>query len=206
MRIRQSGNIFSSYGSIACLVFIWVFAFILSSPLFFFNIYKPLLLLNVDSKDIVLAPPADLLKPSSSSSSSSASNASAAFSSYSSRSSFNNDHNTNVTSFTAYMLPYQSDTTGSSPSSGGDSIIIDDDLLAQIDVAHCIENSPFHQSRLIYSYTSLIIQYVLPILIVGIAYGSIWWKLKKQRDKLKSHHQTNNQSVRTYLTLIFKHP
>ncbi len=61
--------------------------------------------------------------------------------------------------------------------------------LNEIVINHCIENSPFNQSRLIYSYASLLMQYVLPILIVGIAYGSIWWKLKTQRDKLKHHSE-----------------
>ncbi len=63
-----------------------------------------------------------------------------------------------------------------------------------IDINHCIENSPFHQSRLIYSYSSLLTQYTLPIIIVGIAYGSIWWKLKSQRNKLKNHQNMNNKS------------
>ena len=66
--------------------------------------------------------------------------------------------------------------------------------LSVIDINHCIENSPFHQSRLIYSYASLLTQYTLPILIVGIAYGSIWWKLKSQRNKLKNHQNINNKN------------
>jgi hypothetical protein len=57
------------------------------------------------------------------------------------------------------------------------------------DVYHCVENWPFNHSRLFYSYSSLLIQYILPILIVGVAYGSISLKLKKQRSKLKNHSQ-----------------
>ncbi len=68
------------------------------------------------------------------------------------------------------------------------------DYTSVIDINHCIENSPFHQSRLIYSYASLLTQYALPIIIVGIAYGSIWWKLKSQRNKLKNHQNMKNNS------------
>lgn len=205
MRIRQTGNIFSSYGSIACLVFIWAFAFLLSSPLFLFNIYKPLLL-NYDysSKDLVIAPPIDLKSPSSSPSSSLTNATSVSVLG-------GGDHSTNLTAY-ALGLHASYDTTSINTAGGtggvgssADSILLDEDLMAHINVAHCIENSPFHQSRLIYSYASLVIQYTLPIIIVGVAYGSIWWKLKKQRNKLKSHHQhqpannTNTTTVRPVL-------
>ena len=65
----------------------------------------------------------------------------------------------------------------------------DSNDFTSININHCIENSPFLQSRLIYSYISFVIQYTLPILIVALAYGNIWWKLKKHRNNLKSHQK-----------------
>lgn len=163
MRIRQKGNIFSSYGSIICLIFIWAFAFLLSSPLFFFNAYKPLLLnFDLSSSDM------------SSDQSDDASDVAAAA----------------ITAVDSTVNDQRQQHTSTTTNDNDNEIFLSNEhLLTHINVAHCIENSPFQQSRLIYSYTSLIIQYVLPILIVGTAYGSIWWKLKKQRDKLKSHNQ-----------------
>jgi hypothetical protein len=72
----------------------------------------------------------------------------------------------------------------------------------RININHCIEYSPFIQSRLVYSYASFVIQYTLPILLVLLAYGNIWWKLKKHRKNLKSYQRdsklmqkkTHNQS------------
>ena len=33
----------------------------------------------------------------------------------------------------------------------------------------------------------MLIQYIMPIIIVGIAYGSIWCKLNQNRKRLKNH-------------------
>lgn len=128
MKVRQSNNMVSSYGPIGILTFIWVFAFILSSPLFFFNV-----LISLEPKDF----------------------------------NFN---------FTMSWNDSKSD--------------LFENQLEQLNIHHCIEHSPFPQSRFIYSFASLMIQYMLPFLIVGIAYGSIWWKLRNHRNKLK-HHQQN---------------
>lgn len=61
-----------------------------------------------------------------------------------------------------------------------------------LNVNHCVENWHNHTTRMIYSYSSLLIQYILPILIVGIAYGRIWWKLKNHRRRLRKHDFTLN--------------
>ncbi|CAF1060662.1 unnamed protein product [Brachionus calyciflorus] len=128
MKVRQSNSVLNSYGPIAILIFIWVFAFILSSPLFFFNV-----LISLEPHDFNL--------------------------------NFTESINSTEIDKIAHDLP-------------------------QLHIHHCIEHSPFKQSRFIYSFASLLIQYCLPFLIVGIAYGSIWWKLRKHRNKLK-HHQKN---------------
>ncbi|RNA31346.1 neuropeptide F receptor [Brachionus plicatilis] len=129
MKVRQSNNVLNSYGPIAILTFIWVFAFILSSPLFFFNV-----LISLEPRD------------------------------------FNFNFTINWTDSKNELFENQ---------------------LEQLNIHHCIEHSPFPQSRFIYSFASLMIQYTLPFLIVGIAYGSIWWKLRNHRNKLK-HHQQNS--------------
>lgn len=176
MKIRQTGNIFSSFGSLLCLVFIWAFAFLLSSPLFLFNIYKPLLL-NFDSSSNDITVFAQETTPIS------------LFQTDTSSSSVDFSLPPSSTSSLAKMHVSQSmlDSQIDLGASAADLNAAADEFYFNLNVAHCIENSPFHQSRLIYSYASLLIQYTLPILIVGVAYGSIWWKLKKQRDKLKSH-------------------
>jgi hypothetical protein len=177
MKIRQTGNIFSSFGSLLCLVFIWAFAFLLSSPLFLFNIYKPLLL-NFDSSSNDITVFAQETTPISLFQTDTSSSSSVDFSlPLSSTSSLAKMH------VSQSMIDSQLDLGASA----ADLNAAPDEFYFNLNVAHCIENSPFHQSRLIYSYASLLIQYTLPILIVGVAYGSIWWKLKKQRDKLKSH-------------------
>ena len=137
MKVRQSNNVLSSYGPIAILIFIWVFAFILSSPLFFFNILIS-------------------LKP--------------------------NDFNLNFTDLgnsTELSFDFKNDKF--------------ENELKQLNINHCIEHSPFKQSRFIYSFASLLIQYTLPFLIVGIAYGSIWWKLRNHRNKLKHHQKSSSK-------------
>ena len=75
----------------------------------------------------------------------------------------------------------------------------DSNDFTSININHCIENSPFLQSRLIYSYVSFVIQYTLPILIVALAYGNIWWKLKKHRNNLKSHQKDSRQMQKRML-------
>lgn len=166
MKIRQKNTFFSSYGSIAALIFIWVFAFLLSSPLFFFNIHKTSSL-NLGSNEF--SPTNDANYDSIT---------------------FNN--NTNMTNTMDDWLRSSTSSGVTSLHLDGEDAINQDELEEEfyklMSVSHCIENSPFHQSRLIYSYASLLIQYMLPFLIVGIAYGSIWWKLTSHRNKLKSHN------------------
>lgn len=65
--------------------------------------------------------------------------------------------------------------------------IINDSYVYSVD--HCVEDWKNHQARMVYSYSSLLIQYIMPIIIVGLAYSSIWWKLKKNRTKLKQHKE-----------------
>ena len=148
VKIRQTNSLLRSYGTFLIIVFIWLFAFILSSPLFLFIQLQTLtikfgidfsnkILVNVKTNAVIdssfnnsniLQPPTELFQP--------------------------NEKNNGLSTYEIY---------------------------------HCVENWPYHQSRVIYSFMSLLLQYIMPILIVGIAYGSIWCKLNKQRNKLKSH-------------------
>ncbi len=41
----------------------------------------------------------------------------------------------------------------------------------------------------------MLIQYIMPIIIVGIAYGSIWCKLNKNRKRLKDHTRRTKQTL-----------
>lgn len=163
MKIRQSNNFLSSYGSITCLIFIWAFAFLLSSPLFIFNKYFKEKNSYIFQENL-----------------NSSSNEFASNSSISNNSSFASHEHETLEQFEF------------------------DETLSEVTVAYCIEDWPFPKSRLIYSYASLLIQYTLPIIIVGIAYGSIWWKLKSHRNKLKSHNQQSNTSkaTRAELTVL----
>lgn len=149
MKIRQSNSLLNSYGPLAILIFIWMFAFMLSSPLFLFNILHTISL-NLQSKDI----------------------------------NFISEINTiNSNNISEMAFDFKSDLRS-----------FDD--VKHISINHCVENSPFHSSRLLFSYASLLIQYTLPFLIVGIAYGSIWWKLKSHREKLKHHQKTSKNMKR----------
>ena len=60
-------------------------------------------------------------------------------------------------------------------------------------LVYCVEKWPHVHSRIIFSSTSLLIQYILPILIVGVAYGQIWWKLKRHRKKLRAYTETESK-------------
>jgi hypothetical protein len=168
MRIRQNKGTVGSYTPIVILIFIWLFAFLLSSPLFFFNTINSMLLDFNDN---------NLLGG-------------------------NGNGHFNHTSPTAEdhhadngVLPESSSTTTSATTtSQNDMFDFDTSDLKFIKIDHCIESSPFMSSRLIYSYASLLIQYTFPILIVGVAYGSIWWKLKTHRNKLKNHKDAAMQS------------
>jgi hypothetical protein len=62
---------------------------------------------------------------------------------------------------------------------------------------YCVEKWPHTHSRIIFSSISLLIQYILPILIVGVAYGQIWWKLKRHRKKLRAYTTTVTETVET---------
>jgi hypothetical protein len=86
-------------------------------------------------------------------------------------------------------------TEASEKSETASSFDFNNEGISTFKIYHCVENWPFHQSRMIYSYSSLLIQYILPILVVAIAYGSIWWKLNKQRKKLKNHTRNNQCST-----------
>jgi neuropeptide F receptor len=139
MRVRQSKGATTSWAPILIIIFIWLFAFLLSSPLFFFNTINSMLL---DFNDNLMTG--------------------------GSGSEFNQ--------------------TGEDMLPGAQSTFeFDTSDLQLIKIDHCIESSPFMSSRLIYSYVSLLIQYMLPIIIVGLAYGSIWYKLKTHRNKLNNH-------------------
>ena len=62
------------------------------------------------------------------------------------------------------------------------------DFDINLNVVHCLEHWP-NNLRIIYSYFSGLIQYILPFIIVGMSYGCIWWKLKIHRTKLKKHSE-----------------
>ena len=154
MKLRQNNNtILHSCGTISILAFIWLFAFILSSPLFIFNTQLTL------SLDIH---PNDLIQIEQE------------FTSPHERT--NNTTNKNVSVNNKTLNSFVSAVSAK-----------DGDDISSFKIYHCVENWPYHQSRIIYSYAALLIQYIFPILIVGIAYGSIWWKLNSQRNKLRSH-------------------
>ena len=149
MKLRQNNTILHSCGTISILAFIWLFAFILSSPLFIFNTQLTL------SLDIH---PNDLIQIEQE---------------------FTSPHeSTNVTN--NYLVNITNSFVSTMSAKDGDDI-------SSFKIYHCVENWPYHQSRIIYSYAALLIQYIFPILIVGIAYGSIWWKLNSQRNKLRTH-------------------
>lgn len=169
-RIRKSGRLFS----IACLAFIWIFAFVLSSPLFLFN-------LQISVFDTVPPLTADFSQSSS------------------------DDAEPHSGSGLGAGASNSSAPRWPPPPLTKEIIILDEQVGTDTPIAaddihifYCIENSPFHQSRLVYSYVSLIIQYMLPILIVALAYSSIWWKLKTQRSKLKRHQSGLRASTRSH--------
>nr|QVK45889.1 G protein-coupled receptor [Proales similis] len=144
-QVNKTKQINNSLGSIMILVGLWMTAFLLSSPLLFFNRIQTISL-DFDLNAMM-------------------------------ENQLGNDS----------MDVSELESLGDSVLAQSASSSSSDDLSVRLRIHHCIENSPFNQSRLIYSYVSLLIQYVLPILIVGIAYGSIWWKLKKQKEKLRTH-------------------
>jgi hypothetical protein len=147
-RIRQKSTLTSSFGSIAILIFIWFLAFFLSSPLILFNRIETM---YIDFDSNIINTKNDTLD-------------------------FNNttsSYNENYFDSRKYesnnrTVLNRSDKIRIKRDLSGDKLI---DFSDSININHCVENSPFHQSRLIYSYVSLLIQYTLPILIVGTTYG-----------------------------------
>ena len=144
VRLRQSSSksILRTYYSMTICVLIWLFAFMLSSPLFIFNTTTHISLsLNENS------PHTQLLDTLS---------------------------NEMIDMTGESLIPFTSlskdnttlYSTTSSPSNFS-SFLIDDNYAYSI--YHCVENWNNHKTRMIYSYSSLMIQYVMPILIVGIA-------------------------------------
>ena len=69
-------------------------------------------------------------------------------------------------------------------------------------LVYCVEKWPHVHSRIIFSCVSLLIQYILPILIVAITYGQIWWKLKLHRKKLRAYTERKICKVNTDSKLI----
>ena len=162
VRLRQSSSksILRTYYSMTICVLIWLFAFMLSSPLFIYNTTTHISLsLNENSFNTQLL---DTLS------------------------------NEMIDMTSESLIPFTSlskdntslYSTTSSPTNFSSFLIDDNDVYS---IYHCVENWTNHKTRMIYSYSSLMIQYVMPILIVGIAYCSIWWKLKTHRSKLKKH-------------------
>ena len=162
-RVRQNNNLLTSYGSILFLSSIWLFAFLLSSPLIFFNRIETMFI-NLDSSFTVSSANGSL------------------------------PVNSNSTSDEHVVRRFKRDDTFQHEFSD-----------SEINIHHCIENSPFIQSRLIYSYVSFLIQYTLPILIVALAYGNIWWKLKKHRNKLKKHKKVSHRAEKNALGSVMSH-
>jgi hypothetical protein len=183
MKVRQKNAFFCSYGALGGIIFIWIFAFLLSSPLFLFNTLNsmqinlnedlPYLINTTSLHNNINKDDEFSLKSSSSFSSSPPSD------------------------FYASLTPIGTLTTSVNnefDDSSNFNFEFDPNELKLIKINHCIEYSPFNQSRLIYSYASLMVQYMLPFLIVGLAYGSIWWKLRNHRNKLKKHKNNSNNA------------
>ncbi len=161
--VRKNTTFSNSFDSILVIVFIWLMAFLLSSPLFFFNQLETISI-NFDMTHM-------------------------------SHELASNQSEHGFLSTTTTRTNVEAILDRNRLEKKENKI---EHSLERLNIYHCIENEPFQEStrqsvnesyhtRLLYSYSSLIVQYVLPILIVGIAYGSISWKLKKQKDKLKKH-------------------
>lgn len=172
VRLRQStakSAEIRTYFSMAICALIWVFAFLLSSPLFYYNTTTHISV-SFNENGLHAAPSLETL-PS--------------------------------TTLEESLLPFTSTTTlgttiplasstTKTPSSQNltDSFLVLDDNDYQLSIYHCVEKWQNHKTRMIYSYSSLLIQYILPIVIVGAAYMSIWWKLESHRSKLRKHTDT----------------
>lgn len=202
VRVRQTNtNKSTSFGLIPLIIIIliWLLAFLLSSPLFLFNTMKSMEL------DIDLASQGSIGYLSNGSSSSinivSLYETDPSDDMYAASSSSIRDSDRHEPSSLSpppdkvFLKPTPSNRAGPSSQGGaGDAAAIyeDFDILDLMKINHCIESSPFASSRLIYSYATLVLQYLVPILIVALAYGSIWWKLKTHRKKLKNHQSTTS--------------
>jgi hypothetical protein len=159
MKLRQNNSILRSWGGVITLLCIWIFAFILSSPLFRYNKIHTLVLDIHQLEGMVhIGADQDITTEILS----------------------NNNELSNLNISSLINLVRMDGPISSRE-------LEDEETRKTYIIYHCVENWPW-QSRLIYSYTSLLLQYTVPILIVGIAYGSIWCKLNKQRKRLKSHH------------------
>ena len=147
-RIRQKSTLTSSFGSIAILIFIWFLAFFLSSPLILFNRIETM---YIDFDSNIINIKNDILDVDN------------ITSSYD-----ENYFDSNKNEINNKVALNRTSNIRSKRDISGDKLM---DFSKSININHCVENSPFHQSRLIYSYISLLIQYTLPILIVGTTYG-----------------------------------
>ena len=173
LKIRKSNTKATSlrtYSSILICVFIWLFAFLLSSPLFIYNITTHISVsLNepsLQSRELESFPN-DILD---------------------SKIDLITSLNRMIMTLNGTFLPF----TKSSEVNSTQSIKFNENIYS---IYHCVENWPSGETRMIYSYSSLLIQYILPIIIVGLAYGSIWWKLKNHRKNLKNHTKKLNPHI-----------
>ncbi len=187
MKLRQSDTVFKSCGAFSILIFIWMFAFILSSPLFIYNTQHNISL-NIFPHELQIEMDESIKNSISSSSthtttthtSSTHTTTTHIMPTYSTQA-FNR---TNNQSFMA--MPHNDSYLVVNQTSANDHL----EISKTLKIYHCVEIWPY-QSRIVYSYSALLIQYILPILIVGIAYSSIWWKLNNQRKKLKNHTRSH---------------
>ncbi len=170
MRMRNSNTKSTSmrtYMSIVICVFIWLFAFVLSSPLFVYNTTTHMSV-SLDEPSLQTQEP------------------------------YQNDYSDHSkTPLTSFATTLNSTVPLFSKLSDDNinitqTIEFDENVYS---IHHCVENWRSSEIRMIYSYSSLLIQYILPIIIFGLAYGSIWWKLKKHRKNLTKHNLKLNHQV-----------
>ena len=68
-------------------------------------------------------------------------------------------------------------------------------------IAFCIEKWPIAQGRFHYSICAVIVQYLIPIIIVSIAYSKIYCRLRK-RNQIKDKNRDKNKKTTILLSSI----
>ena len=215
MKVRKSHSLFQSYGAIGILIFIWLMAFLLSSPLFLFsritfmsfeiqsnhtiNIQHEILKPSMNSLSIItekvflynMTEPPDFESDHIGLSKRNT----YALPIINQKKNLHHHKKYNLSTKPTFILNPSLPTTTTTKTSKTTEEPFEFDL-DSYKIYHCVENWPEYNSRMIYSYFTGLIQYILPFIIVGISYGSIWWKLKRHRNKLKMHSEAKNLAAK----------